>query len=54
MAYEQDEKNFTGPEVSVAPANAPISDDELAVTHEGDHGTRRDLVSLVMGHGGLE
>jgi hypothetical protein len=47
MSLEQDEKNYTGPEVSVAPANAHITDDELAVTHEGDHGTRRDLVSLV-------
>jgi hypothetical protein len=29
----------------VSPANDALTDDELAVTHEGDHGTRRDLVS---------
>jgi hypothetical protein len=39
------EKNQAAAEVFVAPAGVSLTDEELATTYEGDHGTRRDLVS---------
>lgn len=44
MSLNNDDKEYAGPQTTVSPAYEGLTDEELATTHEGDHGTRRDLV----------